>query len=273
MAYNFLHDDTFDGSLLPMPTLHKAVWAWIVSKARPDGRATGGGSVLLNPIILKTYFPDATIDDIKGVIKVFCDEDPDSRSTELQGRRLVLMGRDKYAVTTYTQHAGSRLARDAERKRQYRAERRESAAPGEAPPVEAEPLPAPPKPGTRHARSVGGLSPMEHARLMQTHAFVGERLRIPIQLHTQLVAQLGGNPSDADKKLSAWYLELQNSMGDEVIPNIFKFVSARFEQWVKPLAKPVDGTLVDDDAYARTLARSSTRHAKNLASPKEGSTT
>lgn len=266
MAYNFIHEDTFDGSLLPLSTLHKAMWGWICSKARPDSRAPGGGSVLLNPAVLRAYFPDQTEDAIAAVIEEFCAVDPRSRTTDVEGRRLIPMGRDRYAVTTYHKHAGSRLARDAERKKEWRRQQKAQAEPPDpaASPAPAAPL-VPPSGGATPPTHVPRgtsltMSPREYHRLSETHAFVGDRIRIPNALHAQLTVQLGDPTPERNAWLLRFYQELNETRDpNETIPNIFKWVQARFEAKVKPAVTSSD-TPEQDDPYLRSLDRSTARH-------------
>ena len=145
MSYNFLHEDAFDGSLLPLPTLHKAVWAYIIAKAKPHHGAIGGGAVRLVPRLMAVYFSDQTLEDIEAAIRVFTEPDPNTRTDTHDGRKLIPMGRDLYALPTYSTHAGSRLARDAERKRVYRASQHAPEPEPEHTPDPVEPTePAPP---------------------------------------------------------------------------------------------------------------------------------
>jgi hypothetical protein len=270
MAYNFMHEDTYDGSLMPKSTLHKALWGFIVSKAKPDSKAPGGGSVLLNPRLLIAYFPDQTIENIQGVIDDFCNPDPESRTTDTEGRRLLVLGRDRYAVTTYAKHAGSTLARNAVRKKEWRRRQQE-----------AEPAPAPsgPDPSTAPVspRLAGAAPPhvprgtptlvtshKDLMRLAETHAFVGDNLKIPNALHRQLTDLMGTPNVEKNARLMAFYQTLNDTRGpNEEIPNLFKWVHAKFEPWLKAQLPPSpDGSpaAADDDAYLRSLDRSSARH-------------
>lgn len=207
MGYNFLHEDAFDGSLLPLPTLHKAIWAYVVAKAKPHHGATGGGAVRLVPMLMAVYFPDATLEKIKEVIDFFCEPDDASRTEEFEGRKLLPMGRDMYAIPTYETHAGSRLARDAERKRREREVKH--TLNGSAPLI---------------------MSSLERERLLEVHSFVGSRLRIPKGFHAELRSKVG---ADGETKLHAWYLELDEAaeQSGEPIPDIFQWLRPRFVNW------------------------------------------
>lgn len=273
MAYNFIHDDCFDGSLMPLPTLHKAVWAWVISKAKPDAKAPGGGSVLAVPRVLVAYFPDQTAEAIAGVLADFCAPDPESRTEEFSGARLISLGRDKYAVTGYTKHAGSSIARATERKREWRA--RKEAVAGDGIPT-AEPQSAltgtgPTPPASHVPRGTPlTMSPSAYAKMLQGHAFVGDQVQIPNVLHDRLMGLLDPNRSpEAHAKLLGFYQHLNETRNGEPIPNIFKWVEAKFEPWLKAqLPTPSTPAAADDDAYARQLERSSQKHSRRLAQEK-----
>ncbi|MDQ2987460.1 MAG: hypothetical protein M3R13_12225, partial [Armatimonadota bacterium] len=49
------------------------------------------------------------------------------------------------------------------------------------------------------------ISPLAFARLQETHAYVGAKLRVPNALHSELMAKSGAN---ADQELRAWYSTL-----------------------------------------------------------------
>lgn len=243
LAYNYLHEDAFDGSLLLLPTLHKAIWAYIVAKAKPDAKAVGGGAVSLVPRLMQVYFSDVTLRDIEKVIQQFCQPDPETRTEVHQGRKLIPMGRDKYAIPTYSTHAGSRLARDAERKRREREGH------------------------NGHERGTPLiLSSLQVERLRETHAFVGSRLRVPNVLHEELRNKLG---AEGEVKLQEWYHQLDADVeqSGEAIPDIFDWLRPRFADWcitsgiVKPFQKssrkkqPVDLAQIEREVNAEKAAR------------------
>jgi uncharacterized protein YdaU (DUF1376 family) len=53
------------------------------------------------------------------------------------------------------------------------------------------------------------LSPLQFARLQETHAFVGSKLRVPKALHAELVAKSGAN---AHVELTSWYERLNEEL-------------------------------------------------------------
>jgi hypothetical protein len=69
-------------------------------------------------------------------------------------------------------------------------------------------------------------------------AFVGARLDIPTKLHGDLRRRLGGN--DAEDALMTWYHALDaelESSGESILPDVFKWVEARFSKWRAPKAQ------------------------------------
>jgi hypothetical protein len=84
-------------------------------------------------------------------------------------------------------------------------------------------------------RQRGGLirGPGQHARLLQHHAFAGERVLVPHEKHAEFVRSVGGN--SAETRLSAWYSELDQrvTLSGEPInhPNTWKWLQAEFDAW------------------------------------------
>jgi uncharacterized protein YdaU (DUF1376 family) len=91
----------------------------------------------------------------------------------------------------------------------------------------------------------GGLivSPREWARLSETHAFVGSQLRVPKVLHFELMGKSG---TDADRKLQAWYLQLNSELEEsgKGTGDVFAWLRPRHQAyaieqgWVDPAPKP-----------------------------------
>lgn len=91
------------------------------------------------------------------------------------------------------------------------------------------------------------MSPTRYAKLQESHAFVGSRLRVPHVLHDELRTKLGG--VDPDQRLRAWYLELdaEAEQSGVAIPDVF--------EWLRPLFKEWAG----EQNYARELAEIASR--------------
>lgn len=81
------------------------------------------------------------------------------------------------------------------------------------------------------------MSPLQHAKALQTHVFVGARLKVPNKLHDDFRRLLGG--TDPDQRLLPWYhaidAEIERS-GEPIVPDVFKWLEARFRVWASSTA-------------------------------------
>ena len=95
---------------------------------------------------------------------------------------------------------------------------------------------------TTPSASRGGTlipSPREYARLQETHAFVGSKLRVPKALHSELLTKSGG---DAERALQAWYLDLNDRLEetDTGTGDVFTWLRPRHQSfailkgWIEP---------------------------------------
>jgi uncharacterized protein YdaU (DUF1376 family) len=75
------------------------------------------------------------------------------------------------------------------------------------------------------------MSPLRFAKLQETHAFVGSRLRVPNVLHDECRNGLGGENPEA--RLQAWYAELDAELerSQEPIPDVFAWLRPKFKTW------------------------------------------
>jgi hypothetical protein len=101
----------YEGSMMGAGPTVFAVWGYVISKA-------DGGFVELNPRLLSVLLGTSELEIIKA-IEYLCAPDPNSRSTEKEGRRLVKIGQFAYEVTT---HAHYRSIRNTEDRRAYMRE-------------------------------------------------------------------------------------------------------------------------------------------------------
>ncbi len=91
----------------------------------------------------------------------------------------------------------------------------------------------------------GGLiiSPLAFARLQETHAYVGAKLRVPNALHSELMAKSGAN---ADQELRAWYstLDADLEQSGKATGDVFQWLRPRHQAfavhrgWIEPAPKP-----------------------------------
>jgi uncharacterized protein YdaU (DUF1376 family) len=76
------------------------------------------------------------------------------------------------------------------------------------------------------------MSPLAYQKALENNAFVGSRLKIPKKLHDDFRRSLGG--SEPDARLQAWYAEVDEEIertGEPIIPDIWKWMEARFKSW------------------------------------------
>lgn len=76
------------------------------------------------------------------------------------------------------------------------------------------------------------LSPREYARLQESHAYVGQVLRVPKVLHSELQAKSGVN---ADQALLAWYgdLDLELERTGKGTGDVFKWLRPRHQAFAE----------------------------------------
>lgn len=95
------------------------------------------------------------------------------------------------------------------------------------------------------------MGPAEYAKRLEFCAFVGSRLEVPKTLHRELANLLGGeNP---DVVLLQWYEGLNagiETTGEPIQPSVYKWLKARFTQWVAASAK--DSVTSQIDEWARS---------------------
>lgn len=117
-GYGKHFESMYSGSMYGAGAMVFAVWGWVISNARD-------GQVEINPRLLASVLGESK-EDVAKAIAFLCAEDPQSRSSEEGGRRLVPIGQFLYRVVThekYTQMLARAALRDAERdrKREQRA--------------------------------------------------------------------------------------------------------------------------------------------------------
>ena len=102
----------YEGSLYGSGIAIFAVMGYVIANAQPDGEI--GTQVELNPKKLADTL-GGTLDEVTGAIEKLCAEDPESRSKEEGGRRLVRVGQYSYRVVNGAKY---RAVRDEEKRRQ-----------------------------------------------------------------------------------------------------------------------------------------------------------
>lgn len=158
---------------------------------------------------------------------IFWKEVPKQSRAELTGNNLWDWHDPNFVIHDYLSHQTSKQtveqkrADTAERVARYRENKR-NAVTGNAPSVTSNGTVTLPedreqiqktedREQTQTTKRVGGLilSPVQFARLQETHAFIGSVLRVPNVLHLELRSKSG---ADAEAKLQAWYERLNEEL-------------------------------------------------------------
>ena len=106
--YGKFFASTFTGSMMASGADVFSVWAYVIANAYKS-------HVELNPKLLAAMI-GATPERMQAAIDTLCSPDPDSRSKECEGRRLVKEGEYQYFVPNHEKY---RAIRDEEERREY----------------------------------------------------------------------------------------------------------------------------------------------------------
>jgi uncharacterized protein YdaU (DUF1376 family) len=87
------------------------------------------------------------------------------------------------------------------------------------------------------------MTSRERERLLETHAFVGSKLRVPKVLHSELMTKSG---EDADRQLQRWYLQLNDQLEEsgKGTGDVFEWLRPRHQSyailkgWIELAPKP-----------------------------------
>lgn len=115
MAYGKLFESMFTGSMVGSGPLVFSVWAYVIANAKPPG------IVEINPKIL-AFILGCTEEDVTDTVGVLCSPDPDSRTPDHEGRRLIPDGPFMYQVPTWAKY--NRIRNDVDRRDQNRESQR-----------------------------------------------------------------------------------------------------------------------------------------------------
>lgn len=112
-----IYEQTFTGSMVGAGPVVFALWSYVVAHVRPPG------VVELNPKLLAPII-GTTEDEIHKALDVLTSEDPDSRTPDHGGRRLLREGQFTYQVPTFERYRNGtddeRKAANAARQKRYR---------------------------------------------------------------------------------------------------------------------------------------------------------
>lgn len=106
-----IFESLFTGSMIGAGSPVFAVWSYVIANQKPDKRH--GSVVELNPKLLAAVIGEKQ-EVIENAIKHLCSPDPDSRTREKEGRRLVKLGQFDYQVVNGEKY---RLIRSQEERR------------------------------------------------------------------------------------------------------------------------------------------------------------
>lgn len=107
MAYGKIFESLFTGSMVGSGSTVFAVWAYVIASTRPPG------IIEIHPKLLATVIgcPQA---EVEAAVELLCSPDPDSRTHDHDGRRLLPEGRFCYSVVNWERY---RMMRDDETRR------------------------------------------------------------------------------------------------------------------------------------------------------------
>ena len=115
--YGKLFSQTFSGSMVGKGSTVFAIWAYVVAHTKPPG------IVELNPVLIAAQI-GTTAADVESAIEYLCAADPNSRTPDHEGRRMIREGQYQYSVPNYMRYRG--LRNEEERREQDRERKRRS---------------------------------------------------------------------------------------------------------------------------------------------------
>jgi len=121
--YGKIFEQMFEGSMYGAGARVFAVWAYVIARMRPDREC--GAQVELNARMVAATLGEP-VEEVERVIEGLCEPDPNSRSQEQEGRRLIRMGQFSYQVVNGAKYMA---IRSSEERREYnrQAKRKERA--------------------------------------------------------------------------------------------------------------------------------------------------
>ncbi len=132
--YGKHHESMYEGSMIGAGAIKFAVWGYVIAKQKPSTKY--GSVVILNPVLVGMLIGEEP-KEIEKAIKFFCMPDPNSRTKDEEGRKLVRLGQYDYRVVNgakYRKMRGDedRRAYNRQAQRDYRARKAGLPLPGEA---------------------------------------------------------------------------------------------------------------------------------------------
>lgn len=132
--YGKIFESLYTGSMVGAGSPVFAVWGYVIANMKPDSEV--GSQVELNPRLLAYILGDDE-EVVQGAIDKLCAPDPESRTKEAEGRRLIRLGQFAYQVVNgpkyhAIKHAEQQRESARLRKRKERQLKRGKPLPGEA---------------------------------------------------------------------------------------------------------------------------------------------
>ncbi len=130
MSYGKTFDSLYTGSMVGAGLHVFGVWNYVIANSKPPG------VVELNPRLMAAIF-GCEVSLVVEAIRILCEPDPDSRSKECEGRRLLHEGQFLYSIPTWPKYnqmrnEEERRAQNREHARAYRQRKASSASASDA---------------------------------------------------------------------------------------------------------------------------------------------
>lgn len=111
MSYGKTFDSLYTGSMVGAGLHVFGVWNYVIANSKPPG------VVELNPRLMAAIF-GCEVSLVVEAIRILCEPDPESRSKECDGRRLIHEGQFLYSIPTWSKY--NQLRNEEERRAQNR---------------------------------------------------------------------------------------------------------------------------------------------------------
>jgi hypothetical protein len=111
MSYGKIFDSLYTGSMVGAGINVFAVWGYVIANAKPPG------IIELNPKLLAATF-GCDVEPIVKAIECLCAPDPESRTKEYEGRRLLPEGQFLYRIPTWAKY--NQIRNEVERREKNR---------------------------------------------------------------------------------------------------------------------------------------------------------
>jgi hypothetical protein len=111
VSYGKTFDSLYTGSMVGAGLHVFGVWNYVIANSKPPG------VVELNPRLMAAIF-GCEVSLVVEAIRILCEPDPESRSKECDGRRLIHEGQFLYSIPTWSKY--NQLRNEEERRAQNR---------------------------------------------------------------------------------------------------------------------------------------------------------